>query len=349
MHNFKKYLGLILILGITHLHCFAQTQTKPETLTNANIVALFKAGLSKSVVLTTIQNASTNFDTSTNGIIDLKQKGVPDDVIEAMINKTSKVPPVPAGTMMPFGAAQPATAPNQPGPGTLDPNNLAALEPGIYYYDDSTGQLMQMDGSVFSQTKVGSGILTAISYGVAKTKAKAVLSSAQANFRINSKTPAFYFIFPHTQGGNFASQSTSGSWYSDATSPNEFLLVRFKVKEKSREIVTGSYGTYSGFSGGIDDDNKVAFRSEKVIPGIYRVYLEGPLNDREYAFMFAGTAQTAQGGTTSQKAFDFSIAGNSVQNESDPRLAHPPGGPPPPPNPLNLFRKKKTDTTGNSN
>ncbi|MGZ3874884.1 MAG: hypothetical protein ACXVJD_18330 [Mucilaginibacter sp.] len=340
----KKCLFLILFVAIAGAKCFAQA--KPETLTNANIVSLFKAGLSKSVVLTTIQNANTSFDTSTNGIIDLKQKGVPEDVIEAMINKTSKGTAV-TGGMVPLTPAQLGSMPAQSGGGALDPNNLGALEPGIYYLDESAGQLIQMDGSVFSQMKMGSGILTAISYGVAKTKAKAVLSSAQANFRISSKTPTFYFIFPHTQGGNFASQSSSGSWYSDATSPNEFLLVRFKVKEKSREIVTGSYGTYSGFSGGIDDDNKVAFRSEKVSPGIYKVYLENVLTDREYAFMFAGTAQTVQGGTTSQKAFDFSVQGNSVQS-SDPRLNHP-GGPPPPPNPLNLFKKKKADTTGNGN
>jgi len=328
----KKSLWLILLAISVCINCFAQGKT--ETLTNTKIVSLFKAGLSKSVILTTIKSASsTNFDTSTDAIIDLKKQGLPDELIEAMVTKTSENP-----------AASP-NAQSQISPSTTGGSNLTTLDPGIYYYDEATSQAVQIDGSVFSQTKVGSGIVTAISYGIAKTKAKAVLSGSQANFRINSKNPVFYFVFPHTSNGNFVSQSTSGSWYSDATSPNEFLLVKFKVKSKTREIVTGSYGTYAGFSGGIDDDNKVAFRSVKVSAGIYKVYLESPLADREYAFMFAGTAQTAQGGTTSQKAFDFSVAGNSVQNNSDPR----PPGPPPPPNPLNLFKKKKNDTTKSSN
>ncbi len=338
----KVYLSVLLalLLGMA-----AHAQTKPETLTNAKIVALVKAGLSNTVILATLQNANTNFDTSTNALIDLKQKGVSDDVIAAMINKSYKGPPLPAANV-PQGAVTMGPVPNMAFSNVLDLNNLASLEPGIYYYDETTSQLNQMDGSVFSQTKVGSGIITAITYGVAKTKAKAVLSGSQANFSIHTKTPSFYFIFPHTQGADFASQSAAGNWYSDATSPNEFLLVKFKVKEKSREIVTGSYGTYSGFSGGIDDDNKIIFRSEKIAPGIYKVYPDEPLAEREYAFLFAGTAATARGGSTSQKAFDFSIAGNTQKTNDDPRQAH---RPPPPPNPLNLFKKKQKDTTATGN
>ena len=338
----KVYLSFLfaLLLGVA-----AHAQTKPETLTNAKIVSLVKAGLSSTVILATIQNANTNFDTSTNAIIDLKQKGVSDDVIAAMINKSYKGPPIPAANA-PQGASPLGPVPNMAVNNVLDLSNLTTLEPGIYYYDETATQLNQMDGSIFSQTKMGSGIITAITYGVAKTKAKAVLSGAQANFSINTKTPTFYFIFPHTQGADFANQSAAGNWYSDATSPNEFLLVKFKVKEKSREIVTGSYGTYSGFSGGIDDDNKIIFRSEKIAPGIYKVYPDEALSDREYAFLFAGTAATARNGGTSQKAFDFSVAGNTQKNSDDPRQAH---RPPPPPNPLNLFKRKQKDTTAQGN
>src|ERR1700743_2873231 len=67
--------------------CFAQSQS--EILTNANIVSLVKAGLSKSVIASTIKNSQTKFDVSTNGMIALKKDGVPDELIDIMVNKTS--------------------------------------------------------------------------------------------------------------------------------------------------------------------------------------------------------------------------------------------------------------------
>ncbi|HEX3384442.1 MAG TPA: hypothetical protein VHS53_04605, partial [Mucilaginibacter sp.] len=271
----KKY--VLIFLLITAISAGSFSQTKPKPLTNAKVVSLFKAGLSKSVIETTIRNSQANFDVSTDAMIDLKKQGLPDEIIEAMVNKAS------SGNT----SASTTTSLNQSNTASPGSNNLSALDPGVYYYDESSGKQVQLDGSVFSQTKSGSGILTAISYGAAKTKQKAVLSGAQSNFKINSTKPVFYFIFPHNTNGNNVNML---GWYGAASSPNEFLLVKFNIKGKGREVVTGSYGSYSGFSSGIDEANKVAFRYDKLSPGVYKVSLDSMLKDREYAFMFAGTA-----------------------------------------------------------
>lgn len=63
-----------------------------ETLTNEAVVVLIKAGLSPATVITKIKSSSTQFDVSTKGLIDLKSKGVPDDVIQAMVEAGASPP-----------------------------------------------------------------------------------------------------------------------------------------------------------------------------------------------------------------------------------------------------------------
>lgn len=301
----------IILVGLflTASLCSAQTRTtrkvtessttNSDVLTNANVVAMVKAGLPKSVILNAIQTSSTKFDASANSMIALKKQGVSDELLSAMAAKG--------------GSANTSSALNTTLTGTSKAETgLGKLDPGIYYSDESNNKQAPLEASVFSQSKVGSGLLSGLTYGIAKTKAKAVLSGVQANLQVSNLNPVFYFIFPHNTGSNIGNESNAnGGWYSNATSPNEFILVKFKVvntsKQKGREVVTGSFGTYSGFSGGIEDESKVTYRFTKLTPGVYKVYFESPLKEGEYAFLFAGTAATAVGSTTSQKAFDFSI------------------------------------------
>lgn len=298
-----------LLLMFSHQEAKAQTRTvrktaesvssNPDVLTNANVVAMVKAGLPKSVILNTIQNSTTRFDASANAMIALKKQGVTDELLSAMAAKGGNASSFSASNNVPAGTSKSETG-------------LSRLDPGIYYSDEGKNTQAPLEASVFSQSKVGSGLLSGLTYGIAKTKAKAVLSGVQANLQVNNSNPVFYFIFPHNTGSNIGNESNAnGGWYSNATSPNEFILVKFKVvntsKQKGREVVTGSFGTYSGFSGGIDDESKVTYRFTKLTSGVYKVYFESPLKEGEYAFLFAGTAATAVGSTTSQKAFDFSI------------------------------------------
>ncbi len=57
-----------------------------EVLTNAEVIALTKAGIEKSIIISKIRSSTTKFDVSTDALIQLKQAGVADDVVAAMIN-----------------------------------------------------------------------------------------------------------------------------------------------------------------------------------------------------------------------------------------------------------------------
>jgi hypothetical protein len=65
---------------------------------------------------------------------------------------------------------------------------------GIYYHLlDST--IQELDPSVFSQSKQGSFLASALTYGFAKTNQKLFLSGKRANLQLSNHKPIFYFVF----------------------------------------------------------------------------------------------------------------------------------------------------------
>src|SRR5450631_1104367 len=67
----------------------AQTQ-KP--LTNADILNMTKQGFNPSLIVTDIQSSTTNFDTSPQALIDLKNASVDSSVMEAMLAAQASKP-----------------------------------------------------------------------------------------------------------------------------------------------------------------------------------------------------------------------------------------------------------------
>jgi len=57
-----------------------------EILTNDKVIAMVKAGLPSSVIVNKIRTSKTNFNTSTDELIRLKQETIAEEVINAMIN-----------------------------------------------------------------------------------------------------------------------------------------------------------------------------------------------------------------------------------------------------------------------
>jgi hypothetical protein len=62
-------------------------------LTNADIVQMQKAGLSEEIVLSKIGTSPTNFATDTQDLIQLKEAGVNDNIIHAMVQKAGRQRP----------------------------------------------------------------------------------------------------------------------------------------------------------------------------------------------------------------------------------------------------------------
>lgn len=83
----------IFFIASGALPIFAASVAAQEKLTNQGVVEMVEAGLGDSLVISKIQQAgSVEFDLEVDAIIDLKNKNVSEDVIQAMLDKSSASP-----------------------------------------------------------------------------------------------------------------------------------------------------------------------------------------------------------------------------------------------------------------
>lgn len=273
----KLFCILALLFTLT-----VSEQTKDEVLTNSSVITLIKKGLSSSIVISKIKTSKTIFDVSIDALIKLKESKVPDDVTNAMVEAS--------------GNKENATG------DINDPN--AIHDSGLYYYQIKEGknEMKSVEPTVCTQTKRGSGILTSMTYGVAKTKMKSAIDGATSRLQITDSKPVFYFYFDKSQSLN-----NSSTWwcFSSSSSPNEFILVKLDAKKSSREFVIGSQNAYSGASMGVEDKVRIRFEVEKLKSGVYKVTPSAALEAGEYCFMPAGNSTL--GAVPGGKVFDFGV------------------------------------------
>ncbi len=72
-----------------------QSQTSPATLSNQDVLNMLKMGLSAEIVIAKIKASVANFDTSSTALQSLKEAGVPNDVILAMVQAPAAGSPAP--------------------------------------------------------------------------------------------------------------------------------------------------------------------------------------------------------------------------------------------------------------
>ena len=285
----------VILWGCAGVRAQSQDGNKSteELLTNEAIVSMTKAGFSQTLIVSKIKSSKTSFDVSMSEMLRLKHEGVADIVIEAMVL-----------------ASQPTvTTPGQTVIAPTDPHNpLSPHEAGIYLMKEKGGrrEMLQLEPSVYSQAKSGGFFKSAMTYGIAKVKSRAVLAGEHAKLQVDEPRPAFYFYFELKNAG----LSGSGNqWLSSATSPNEFVLIKMESKKNSREVTVGEFNAF-GAQGGALDKYITQFDYEKLASGVYKVTPKGNLADGEYCFFYGGAAPQATYGMAaagSPKVFDFGV------------------------------------------
>lgn len=97
----RTRLLLLCLLFLPLLSLSSVAQDAPQSaLTNSGVVKMVKAGLPESVILREIQMSRTNFDTSPNGLVDLRKHGASEAVLHAVLDSWN-------GGGMPMPAAMP--------------------------------------------------------------------------------------------------------------------------------------------------------------------------------------------------------------------------------------------------
>jgi hypothetical protein len=277
---------LLTVMLFTSALAFGQQNgSSGEVLTNENVITMVKAGLPASIIVNKIRTSKTNFNTSTDQLIQLQQTRVPSEIINAMVEASTAT----------------STASSRTGAGDAsrtDPNDpLSSHEAGIYLYEEIDGKkkMTQLEPSVSKQTKTGGIFASAMTYGIAKIKFKAALAGKNAPLQINTTRPVFYFYFEVKNSG-----LSSNSYY--ATSPSEFALVQFNTKSNTREITVSQANAFGAQSGTMDKSAR-GFKLEKLGPGVYKVTPQEDLTEGEYGF-YNGAGVGPSGGA---KIFDFGI------------------------------------------
>jgi hypothetical protein len=287
------------LLALVFLAICASLQAQ-QTMDNDAVLKLVKAGLSDNLIIATINSQPGTYNTTADGLIALKSAGASDKVMGAVLARAA-APGQPSPATIPMTAAASSTAPAGTSPD--DPN--APHEAGIYVYDEtaaSGSKMAMLEPNVYTQGKTGGMLASAMTYGIAKVKMKAVLRGAHANARVTTSQPAFYFYFEKTGAG----LSNASGIFGGTSTPNEYTLLKFDQKGDTRETLIGSMNAF-GASGGTDNKAIVPFTYTKLRPGVYKVSLSVSLQPAEYGFISSGgsVAVGPMGGTTNSRVFDF--------------------------------------------
>jgi hypothetical protein len=261
------------------------SQEMSKRLTNQDIIDMVGLGISDDVIIAKIRSASAQdhlgFDTSVEGLKNLKVGKVSDEVIKVMINPAP--PPV---------AAVPGTATAPP---ALNPN-LPPPEVGVYWKNDAN--FVPIEGQALSQAKVGGRAGAMFTYGMRSEHWDAFLNGPTSKNRVKDRQPLFYI------------------YVADGTSASDFVLIKLNRKGDRREFQIGSFGGVTAGKSGVKRDKEVPFKYEHVAIRTFRITFDSELKPGEYAF-FMGTGQQSMmaeghgasnsGGSASGRIYDFTV------------------------------------------
>lgn len=144
---------------------------------NNDIIKMIKSGLGETVILQSIDSSQPSFDTSADGLIQLKQAGASDAVIQRMLQKSN------SGTA-------PQAAPSPGGECRFRASyNHIGIEDGNRFMDVG---FQQATGE--SNINAGSAVLNLFTLGLAPVsgKAYAVIDGDRSKVRVKNPTPVFW-------------------------------------------------------------------------------------------------------------------------------------------------------------
>ncbi len=279
----KRPLALLVALFLL-LASTSWSQPLSKRITNKDVIDMVALGLSDDVIIAKIRGAAAGgtlqFDTSVDGLKELKAGKVSDEVLKVMIN------PAPAAAQVVVAAT----------PMTNDPN-LPPPEVGVYWKNGNA--FTRIEGQAISQAKVGGKAGSMFTYGLRNEHWDAYLDGPQSKNVIQDRLPVFYIYVP------------------DGASSSDFVLISLEKKGNRREFQIGSFGGITGGKSGVKRDKEVAFTAEHAGIRTYKIKLDAAMKPGEYAF-FMGTGQQAtmaggstggarSGGAAAGRVYDFRV------------------------------------------
>jgi len=280
----KRFTFLLAALFLLLASTTWSQQQLGKRITNKDVIDMAALGLSDDVIIAKIRSAAAGgtlqFDTSVDGLKELKAAKVSDEVIKVMIN------PAPPAAPVVVAATSITNDPNLPPP-----------EVGVYWKNANAFE--RIEGQAISQAKVGGKAGSMFTYGLRNEHWDAYLNGPQSKNVIQDRLPVFYIYVP------------------DGASASDFVLISLEKKGDRREFQIGSFGGITGGKSGVKRDKEVAFTAEHAGIRTYKIKLDAAMKPGEYAF-FMGTGQSStmaggqtggarSGGAAAGRVYDFRI------------------------------------------
>ena len=137
--RFTAVMAAVAMLSVFAGVGSGQAAAQPKPLVNADVVKMVKAGLGEDTIVLAIQNKPSAFDTSPEQLISLKEQGVTQVVLNAMLNASQPASAAPApAEAPPPQPAQQAQATQAPEGvwvgfyGTCEKGDMVIFKPTIY-------------------------------------------------------------------------------------------------------------------------------------------------------------------------------------------------------------------------
>ena len=279
----RRFTYLLTVLSLL-LVSSACSQELAKRITNKDVIDMTAVGLSDDLIIAKIRGAAAGgtlqFDTSIDGLKELKAAKVSDEVIKVMIN------PAPPAAQVVVAATPISNDPNLPPP-----------EVGVYWKNSNA--FILIEGQAISQAKVGGKAGSMFTYGMRNEHWDAYLNGPQSNNVIQDRLPVFYIYVP------------------DGASSSDFVLISLEKKGNRREFQIGSFGGITGGKSGVKREKEIAFTAEHAGIRTYKIKLAAAMQPGEYAF-FMGTGQSStmaggqtggarSGGAAAGRVYDFRI------------------------------------------
>ncbi len=262
---------MMLFFCVAVLLSLPALTTAQQALNNEAIVKLVKAGLSEDLIVGMVNNQPGNYSLGADDVIALKQAGVSDKIIAAIVAK---------------GATPTAPSPGvPPSPTAAQAPQPTVIEVGVYYRKAS--QWIEVLPEVVNW-KTGGAVKNLASLGVVKKD-------------VNGNIPG-----PHSRT-SVGRPVEFAIYMPEGVAITEYQLIRLRAKDDYREFRTMTGGVFNQKGGAMRD--MVEFEGKKIGNRLYSVSLPESLEPGEYGFICLGSAGGAGGMTSLSmgKMYSFTL------------------------------------------
>jgi len=232
---------------------------QPKTLTNASIIRMAGAGLSDELIIQAITAQPGQYTTDADSLVDLKDAGVSERVITAMINKGRK-------RLTP----EAASAADDPPPSAP----ISEVSEIGAYYKDRNGTWQPLQTEVV-HIKSGGWLKSTATHGIIKQDRNGHLNGRESKLPLQAPVEILIYAAPSVDIA-------------------EYDFLRFRIHSDNREFRSLTGGVFHSTSGAERDE--VPIHPEKIGTRTWRFTVDRSVGGGEFGILPPGTGNVTNGG-----------------------------------------------------